>query len=68
LDADSHTLRITVPVPWIPVEVRQPPPSAMENLAALISPLLQPLTTTGITIYFRRLHLLQRDVRTSGIG
>jgi hypothetical protein len=55
-------------VPWIPVEVRQPPPSAMENLAALISPLLQPLTTTGITIIFVVFILLQRDVRTSGIG
>ena len=32
----------------IPVEVRQPPPTALENLAALISPLLRPLTTTGI--------------------
>src|ERR1700687_1591503 len=28
----------------IPVEVRQPPPTAMENVAALISPLLRPLT------------------------
>ena len=32
----------------IPVEVRQPPPSALESIAALISPLLRPLTTTGI--------------------
>ena len=45
----------------IPVEVRQPPPSALENLAALISPLLQPLTTTGITIIFVVFILLQRE-------
>jgi predicted PurR-regulated permease PerM len=36
----------------IPVEVRQPPPTALESIAALISPLLRPLTTTGITAIF----------------
>jgi predicted PurR-regulated permease PerM len=45
----------------IPVEVRQPPPSALQNLAALISPLLRPLTTTGITIIFVVFILLQRE-------
>jgi predicted PurR-regulated permease PerM len=45
----------------IPVEVRQPPPSALQNLAALISPLLKPLTTTGITIIFVVFILLQRE-------
>jgi predicted PurR-regulated permease PerM len=48
----------------IPVEVRQPPPTALESLTALISPLLRPLTTTGITIIFVVFILLQRaDLR-----
>jgi predicted PurR-regulated permease PerM len=45
----------------IPVEVRQPPPTALENIAALISPLLRPLTTTGITAIFVIFILLQRE-------
>jgi predicted PurR-regulated permease PerM len=45
----------------IPVEVRQPPPSAMESLVALISPLLRPLTTTGIVAIFVVFILLQRE-------
>ena len=45
----------------IPVEVRQPPPTALENLAALISPLIRPLTTTGITAIFVIFFLLQRE-------
>ena len=45
----------------IPVEVRQPPPTALESLTALISPLLRPLTTTGITIIFVIFILLQRE-------
>jgi predicted PurR-regulated permease PerM len=45
----------------IPVEVRQPPPSALENLAALISPLLHPLTTTGIVALFVVFILMQRE-------
>jgi predicted PurR-regulated permease PerM len=45
----------------IPVEVRQPPPTALESLVALISPLLRPLTTTGITILFVVFILLQRE-------
>ncbi len=45
----------------IPVEVRQPPPSALESLVALLSPLLRPLTTTGITILFVVFILLQRE-------
>jgi predicted PurR-regulated permease PerM len=45
----------------IPVEVRQPPPSALENVAALISPLLRPLTTTGIVAIFVIFVLLQRE-------
>jgi predicted PurR-regulated permease PerM len=45
----------------IPVEVRQPPPTALESIAALISPLLHPLTTTGIIAIFVIFILLQRE-------
>ena len=45
----------------IPVEVRQPPPTALENIAALISPLLHPLTTTGIIAIFVVFILFQRE-------
>jgi predicted PurR-regulated permease PerM len=45
----------------IPVEVRQPPPTALESLTALISPLLRPLTTTGIVAIFVIFILLQRE-------
>jgi hypothetical protein len=45
----------------IPVEVRQPPPSALESIATLISPLLHPLTTTGIIVIFVIFILLQRE-------
>ena len=45
----------------IAVEVRQPPPSAMENLVTLITPLLRPLTTTGIVGIFVIFILLQRE-------
>jgi hypothetical protein len=45
----------------VPVEVRQPPPTALENLAALIAPLIRPLTTTGITAIFVIFILLQRE-------
>jgi predicted PurR-regulated permease PerM len=45
----------------IPVEVRQPPPTALENLAALLAPLLKPLTTTGITVLFVVFILLKRE-------
>jgi predicted PurR-regulated permease PerM len=45
----------------IPVEVRQPPPTALENIAALIAPLLHPLATTGIIGIFVIFILLQRE-------
>ncbi len=45
----------------IPVEVRQPPPTALESIAALISPLLHPLMTSGIVIIFVIFTLLQRE-------
>jgi predicted PurR-regulated permease PerM len=47
--------------PPIPVEVRQPPPGALESVARLIAPLLHPLTTTGIIIIFVVFILLQRE-------
>jgi predicted PurR-regulated permease PerM len=45
----------------IPVEVRPPPPTALESIAALIAPLLQPLATTGIVAIFVIFILLQRE-------
>jgi predicted PurR-regulated permease PerM len=45
----------------IPVELRQPPPTALENIAALISPLVRPLMTTGIIGIFVIFILLQRE-------
>ena len=45
----------------IPVEVRQPDPGALQTLAALITPLVRPLTTTGIVIIFVIFILLQRQ-------
>jgi predicted PurR-regulated permease PerM len=45
----------------IPVEVRQPDPSALENLRTLIAPLVSPLATTGIIIIFVIFILLQRE-------
>ena len=45
----------------MPVEVRQPDPSALESLESLISPLLHPLATTGIIIIFVIFILLQRE-------
>jgi predicted PurR-regulated permease PerM len=47
--------------PPVPVEVRQPDPSALESLQSLISPLLHPLATTGIIIIFVIFILLQRE-------
>lgn len=60
------TLQPQTPAPGqeakpIPVEVRQPPSSALESIAALISPLLQPLATTGIIVIFVIFILLQRE-------
>jgi predicted PurR-regulated permease PerM len=45
----------------VPVEVRQPDPSALENLRSLIAPLVSPLATTGIIIIFVIFILLQRE-------
>src|ERR1700720_1546770 len=45
----------------IPVEVKQPDPGALQLLAALIAPLLHPLTTTGIVVIFVIFILLQQN-------
>ena len=45
----------------IPVEVKLPDPGALQTLVSLISPLIHPLTTTGIVIIFAVFILLQRE-------
>jgi predicted PurR-regulated permease PerM len=45
----------------IPVEIKQPNPGALNTLAALITPLIHPLTTTGIVAIFVIFILLQRQ-------
>ena len=45
----------------IPVEVHQPEPGAIETLQAFLSPLIHPLTTTGIVLIFVVFILLQRE-------
>jgi predicted PurR-regulated permease PerM len=45
----------------IPVEVKQPDPGALQTLAALITPLVHPLTTTGIVLIFVIFILIQRQ-------
>jgi predicted PurR-regulated permease PerM len=58
----------------LPVEVIQPDPGALQTLAALIAPLIHPLTTTGIVVIFVIFILLQqhdlrnRLVRLAGTG
>jgi predicted PurR-regulated permease PerM len=45
----------------IPVEVRQPDPGALQTLAALVAPLIYPLTTTGIVVIFVIFILMQQQ-------
>ena len=45
----------------IPVEIRQPDPGTLTTLVAIIQPLIQPLTTTGIVVIFVVFILLQRQ-------
>jgi predicted PurR-regulated permease PerM len=48
----------------IPVEVRQPQPGALETLGILLTPLIHPLTTTGIVVIFVIFILMQhQDLR-----
>ena len=67
-DAPPSSVVLPTPAPApgaetkpIPVEVRQPPPTALESIASLISPLLHPLMTTGIVIIFVIFTLMQRE-------
>src|SRR5687767_9291231 len=50
--AASPGVDMAVPNKPITVEVKQPDPSALQTLVALITPLIHPLTTTGIVIIF----------------
>jgi predicted PurR-regulated permease PerM len=45
----------------IPVELKQPDPGALQTLAALITPLMHPLTTTGIVVIFVIFILFQQQ-------
>jgi predicted PurR-regulated permease PerM len=45
----------------IPVEVHQPDPGALQTLAALITPLINPLATTGIVVVFVIFILIQQQ-------
>lgn len=45
----------------IPVEIHQPAPSASERLMLMLSPLVAPLTTTGIVLLFAAFFLFQRE-------
>jgi predicted PurR-regulated permease PerM len=51
----------TLPSRPIPVELRQPDPGALQVLVGLITPLIHPLTTTGIVVIFVIFILLQRQ-------
>jgi predicted PurR-regulated permease PerM len=54
----------TQPNKPVPVQVVQPDPGALQTLAALIAPLIHPLTTTGIVVIFVIFILLQQhDLR-----
>jgi predicted PurR-regulated permease PerM len=45
----------------LPVEIHHPPPAASERLLQLLSPLVAPLTTTGIVLLFATFFLFQRE-------
>jgi predicted PurR-regulated permease PerM len=64
IDAPREISPTTSPGNPIPVEIRQPNPGALQTLAALISPLIDPLTTTGIVVIFVIFILFQqKDLR-----
>jgi predicted PurR-regulated permease PerM len=58
----------------IPVEVHQPAPGASETLVAILQPLINPLTTSGIVLIFVTFFLFQREdlrnrfIRLAGSG
>jgi predicted PurR-regulated permease PerM len=45
----------------LPVEIHQPAPAVSERLMQLLSPLVAPLTTTGIVLLFAAFFLFQRE-------
>lgn len=62
LAAPPHGAQRQAPVPApIPVEIRQPDPTAFQVLQAVVGPLLQPLATTGLVIVFVVFMLLKRE-------
>jgi predicted PurR-regulated permease PerM len=60
---DTHLSRApaTAPVKPILVEVHQPDPGALQTLAALITPLIHPLATTGIVVVLVIFILVQQQ-------
>ena len=73
-ELDKPQITTTPPIPLgpestppnkpIPVEVKQPDPGALQTLVALITPLIHPLTTTGIVVIFVIFILMQsQDLR-----
>jgi predicted PurR-regulated permease PerM len=74
LNQPNNNLTIQPTVKPIPVEIKQPDPGALTTLAAIIEPLLSPLTRTGIVVIFVVFILLQREdlrnrvVRLAGSG
>jgi predicted PurR-regulated permease PerM len=62
---DSQTARTpddpAASIKPIPVEVHQPDPGALQMLATLITPLIQPLTTTGAVVIFVIFILVQQQ-------
>lgn len=67
LNKPQVSSEITLPAPQpdqakpLLVEVRTPPPTALENVASLIAPLLRPLATVGVVVIFVVFILFQRE-------
>ena len=59
--ASSPLVQTGPPNRPIPVEVRQPDPGALETLGSLITPLIHPLTTTGVVVIFVIFILMQQQ-------
>jgi predicted PurR-regulated permease PerM len=60
-EAEQQAAPEPAPQKPMPVEVHQPPPSAVERLNDVIGPLLQPLAVAGIVLVFVVFILLQRE-------
>ncbi|MGH7075764.1 MAG: AI-2E family transporter [Stellaceae bacterium] len=56
--APTHAGRPQAPVP---VEIHQPEPTPLQLVRTIVTPLLQPLATTGLVIVFVILFLLKRE-------